>query len=70
LSPNAPELNPVEFVWNHAKFGLGANYLPKDLEELHGWLEHLLDEARGDPERKRSIFDQAELPLRERTLAG
>lgn len=70
LPPYAPELNPVEFVWNHAKYGRGANYLPKDLDELHSWLRRLLGEARGDPERMRSFFDQAKLPLRERTLAG
>jgi transposase len=70
LPPYAPELNPVEFVWNHAKYGRGANYLPRDLDELHGWLRRLLDEARGETERKRSFFNQAKLPLREQTLAG
>jgi transposase len=68
--PYAPELNPVEYVWNHAKFGRGANYLPRDLSQLQSWLEHLLDEARGDPQRKKSFFDQAGLPLRSRTLAA
>jgi transposase len=70
LPSYAPELNPVEFVWNHAKYGRGANYLPRDLEELHGWLERLLAEAKRDPIRKRSFFAQAKLPLRDRTLAA
>jgi transposase len=68
--PYAPELNPVEYVWNHAKFGRGANYLPRDLAQLHQWLERLLSEARDDPQRKISFFDQAGLPLRSRTLAS
>ena len=33
LPPYAPELNPVEFVRNHAKYGRGANYLPHDIDE-------------------------------------
>jgi transposase len=70
LPSYAPELNPVEFVWNHAKYGRGANYLPRDLEELHGWLERLLAEAKRDQVRKRSFFAQAKLPLRDRTLAA
>lgn len=70
LPSYAPELNPVEFVWNHAKYGQGANYLPHDLEELHDWLKRLLADARGDPDRKRSFFDQAKLPLRYRNLAA
>jgi transposase len=70
LPPYAPELNPVEFVWNHAKYGRGANYLPHDIDELHDWLNRLLQEARQDSHRKRSFFNQAKLPLRGRTLAG
>jgi transposase len=69
LPSYAPELNPVEFVWNHAKYGHGANYLPRDLDELHHRVSRLLTEARRDTGRKRSFFDQAELPLRERMLA-
>jgi len=66
----APELNPVEYVWNHAKFGRGANYLPRDLPQLNDWLERLLSETKRDAKRKRSFFDQAGLPLRARTLAA
>lgn len=68
--PYAPELNPVEYVWNHAKFGKGANYLPEDLAQLYQWLDRLLTEAGGDSERKKSFFAQAGLPLPERTLAN
>ena len=69
LPPYAPELNPVEHVWNHAKYGKGANYLPKDLAELTERVEALLRAARGDPDRKRSFFEAAHLPLPFRTLS-
>jgi len=70
LPPYAPELNPVEFVWNHAKYGRGANDLPHDIDELHDWVKRLLQEAKRDSHRKRSFFNQADLPIRERTWAG
>ena len=34
LPAYAPELNPVEYVWGHVKYGDLANYLPDDLLEL------------------------------------
>jgi transposase len=33
LPAYAPELNPVEMVWNHTKYGDLANYIPADMEE-------------------------------------
>jgi transposase len=34
LPAYAPELNPVEQVWNHSKYGELANYIPEDVLEL------------------------------------
>jgi len=34
LPAYAPQLNPVEGVWSHTKYGQLANYLPQDLREL------------------------------------
>ena len=34
LPPYAPELNPVELIWSHAKSNLLANFAPIELEEL------------------------------------
>jgi len=70
LPPYAPELNPVEHVWNHIKYGRGANYLPKDMTELTERVEALLREASSDPCRKRSFFEAAHLKLPDRTLSG
>ena len=34
LPPYAPELNPVELIWGHAKSNPLANFAPRELEEL------------------------------------
>jgi hypothetical protein len=34
LPPYAPELNPVEYVWEEIKYHQMANYAPADLEAL------------------------------------
>ncbi len=36
LPPYAPDLNPVEQVWNHSKYAELANYVPDDVDDLHG----------------------------------
>ena len=33
LPPYAPELNPVEQLWSHLKFGHCANLIPRDLDD-------------------------------------
>lgn len=30
----APELNPVEQIWNHSKYSDLANFIPQDIEAL------------------------------------
>ncbi len=70
LPPYAPELNPVEHVWNHLKYGVGANYLPTDLDALNTDVEHVLTQAARDPTRKKSFFEAAELDPTRRKLAG
>ena len=34
LPPYAPDLNPVEQLWSHLKFGHCANLIPRDLDHL------------------------------------
>lgn len=70
LPPYAPELNPVEHVWNHVKYGVGANFLPADLEALNRHVDDVLRRAGRDPTRKRSFFEAAALDLGGRKLAG
>ena len=63
LPPYAPDLNPVEHVWNHAKYGDLANYIPDDLLDLELELDWSINQTRRRPELLRSFFHAAELEL-------
>lgn len=63
LPPYAPDLNPVEHVWNHTKYGDLANYIPDDLGEVECEMSRSLYETRQCPELLRSFFHAAELEL-------
>lgn len=63
LPAYAPELNPVEHVWGHTKYGDLANYVPEDINALKGELSASLERKRGDGDLLRSFFRQAELRL-------
>ena len=63
LPPYAPDLNPVEHVWNHTKYGDLANYVPDDVLDLEIELEMSIDQARERPELLRSFFHAAKLEL-------
>jgi transposase len=42
LPPYAPELNPVEYLWNHLKYGQLANFVPDNVFDLDAVLrQHL-----------------------------
>jgi transposase len=63
LPPYAPDLNPVEHVWNHTKYDDLANYIPDDLLDLEIEFEMSVDQTRRRPELLRSFFHAAELEL-------
>jgi transposase len=63
LPPYAPDLNPVEHVWNHTKYGDLANYVPDDLLDLEIELKLSIDQTGERPELLRSFFHAAELEL-------
>jgi transposase len=43
LPPYAPDLNPVEYLWSHLKYGRLANFVPDDIFDLNAVLgRHLL----------------------------
>lgn len=63
LPPYAPDLNPVEHVWNHTKYGDLANYVPDDLAALEIEFETSMHKTGGRPELLRSCFHAAELEL-------
>jgi hypothetical protein len=70
LPPYAPDLNPVEFLWNHLKYGRTANYTPKTLVELERRVDTVLTEVKSDPSRLRACFQAARLDLVHRNLAA
>lgn len=46
LPAYAPELNPVEQVWNHTKYGDLANFVPDAADDLHEAIETSLSKKR------------------------
>lgn len=62
LPAYAPELNPVEQLWNHLKDEELANYAPRDVPELDRTVRSCLEEARHDQHRLRSFFAATPLP--------
>jgi hypothetical protein len=61
LPPYAPELNPAEPMWEHAKCEDLANFVPPDVPELEAAVCGCLDAYRHDQHRLRSFFAATEL---------
>jgi putative transposase len=59
--PYAPELNPVEQVWSHLKFGYCANLIPDDLQHLDDEATDFLIDTRFNPKRLQSYWDETPL---------
>lgn len=59
----APELNPVEQMWNHTKYRELANYLPEDEQALPAAVSGSLASARCQQPLLRSCFRYAKLKL-------
>lgn len=57
----APELNPAEYIWNHADRAL-ANGLPTTLGQLHRSLRHATKHLRGSQHLRWSCIYASELP--------
>jgi transposase len=63
LPAYAPDLNPVEQVWNHTKHADLANYIPDDIHELGVEVAVSMLDTRATPARLRSFFHWAKLDL-------
>jgi transposase len=57
----APELNPVEHLWNHLKHVELRNLVCRDLEELHYAFHLAIERVRRRPRLVQSFFDASEL---------
>jgi len=67
LPSYAPELNPVEQLWNHVKRGQLANFTTTDAEALDEVVTDLLCDTKFDPDRLRSFYAATPLKLPKRT---
>lgn len=63
LPAYAPELNPVEQVWNRTKYTDLANYVPEDLVSLGRAVAGSIRHTRSQTSLLRSFFQHAELGL-------
>lgn len=63
LPAYAPELNPVEAMWSHAKYADLANYVPRDANDLDGAVRASLKDQSRNQQLKRSYFKTAQLRL-------
>ena len=63
LPASAPELNPLEHVWNHTKYQELANYLPDHLDALPDAVGFSLASHRFQQPLLRSCFGYAKLQL-------
>lgn len=70
LPPYAPELNPVEDLWNYLKYDELANYLPESVDGLHAKVVEELHRLQKDRRRLTTFLSMSELPLSEPTLAS
>jgi transposase len=63
LPPYAPELNPVEQVWSHTKYGDLANYIPEDVATLADEVLASVHRTASSQSLLRAFFKHAELEL-------
>ena len=61
LPAYAPELNPVEAMWNHTKYSDLANFIPHDAKHLGANIADSLNDQRRDSQLKYSFFRYAKL---------
>jgi transposase len=63
LPAYAPELNPVEQVWNHTKYTDLANYKPDDIASLGQAVARSIRSTRAQTPLLRSFFRHSRFGL-------
>lgn len=63
LPSYAPDLNPVEMLWNHTKYADLANFIPDDVHHLRHNVHASLTHTRYKSHLIRSFFKHARLQL-------
>lgn len=62
LPAYAPELNPTEQLWNHAKYQQLSNFAAMSVTDLNEAVCDCLEAAKADQRRLRSFFAATPLP--------
>jgi transposase len=63
LPAYAPDLNPTEQIWNHAKYSDLANFIPRDVQHLDQEVQQSFHDQQESPSLLRSFFQHAGLAL-------
>lgn len=63
LPAYAPDLNPVEMLWNHTKYADLANFIPEDVHHLHQSIVTSIQNTRTKTQLIRSFFQHTRLKL-------
>ncbi len=63
LPPYAPDLNPMEMIWNHTKYGDLANFIPADVHDLRQAVTSSLESTHHQQHLFRGFFRHAGLEL-------
>jgi len=63
LPSYAPDLNPVEMVWNHTKYADLANFIPDHIQHLQEAVTTSIGATRNVHRLKRSFFAHAGLEI-------
>jgi transposase len=66
LPSYAPDLNPVEGIWNHTKYADLANHVPDDSSELCDLVAESLNDQHFRPPLLQSFFRHAKLSIEAR----
>jgi transposase len=63
LPAYAPELNPVEFIWSHVKYGRMANFVPRHVRHLDQVVQAHLHEVGQSPGLLKQLWKGSKLPF-------
>ncbi len=63
LPAYAPDLNPVEFVWSHLKYGRMANFIPRNVRHLDQVVQTHLRTVRQSPGLLKRLWLGSKLPF-------
>jgi putative transposase len=63
LPAYAPDLNPVERIWSHLKYGLMANFVPRHVTHLDQVVQEHLASTGKDSTLIKSLWTGSRLPF-------